>query len=75
MQLDNAVKELRLQLEKSPGDNFTKSYRLSEITGNWGTFISHSITPQGAEPRLELKFRNASTAIITGSASGCRSCL
>jgi len=64
MQLENAVKELKLQLKKSPGDNFTKS-RIREITGNWGTFISHSITAQGAEPRLELKFRNASSTIIT----------
>lgn len=64
MQLDNAVKELKLQLKKSPGDGFTES-RIREITGNWGTFISHSISPQGAEPRLELRFRNASSAIIS----------
>ncbi len=64
MQLDNAVKELKLQLKKSPGDNFTLA-RIREITGNYGTFATHSISPQGAEPRLELKFRNASSAIIS----------
>ncbi len=64
MQYENAVKELRLQLKKSSGDS-TAEQRIREITGNYGSFVAHSITPQGAEPRLELKFRNASSTIIS----------
>ncbi len=64
MQLDNAVKELKLQLKKSPDDS-TAENLIREITGNYGTFATHSISPQGAEPRLELKFRNASSVILS----------